>query len=131
MHPRCKGSQGSGHRLFLAATILAAKYMYDDTFDNTAWATVSSGLFDLEQVNHMERELLGFLDFSLFIQSQEWIQFYDLLHLSIQNQKTAVQQQYQYQRVQFNSETQVSFKKGWNSTYPPVVYNQEMKSNLV
>lgn len=80
MHPRCKGSRGSGHRLFLAATILAAKYMYDDTFDNTAWATVSSGLFDLEHVNHMERELLQFLDFKLFILSEEWCQFYEALH---------------------------------------------------
>lgn len=79
LHPRCKGSPGSGHRLMLAAIVLAAKYMYDDTFDNTAWATVSSGLFELEQVNHMEREMLSFLDFKLFIKTQEWYQFTDRL----------------------------------------------------
>jgi hypothetical protein len=84
----------------LAATILAAKYMYDDTFDNTAWATVSSGLFDLDQVNHMERELLGFLDFGLFIQPQDWLQFYENLHLSIQSRKNTTLNMYQIQKEQ-------------------------------
>lgn len=79
IHPRCKGSPGSGHRLFLAAIVLAAKYLYDDTFDNTAWATVSSGLFELEQVNHMEREMLSFLDFKLFIKAHEWYHFIEKL----------------------------------------------------
>ena len=57
--------------------------MYDDTFDNTAWATVSSGLFVLDQVNHMEREMLSFLDFKLFIKPSDWIQFTDKLILQI------------------------------------------------
>ena len=83
LHPRCKGSPGSGHRLMLAAIVLAAKYMYDDTFDNTAWATVSSGLFELEQVNHMEREMLSFLDFKLFIKTHEWYQFTDKLWMEM------------------------------------------------
>lgn len=83
LHPRCKGSPGSGHRLFLAAIVLAAKYLYDDTFDNTAWATVSSGLFELEQVNHMEREMLSFLDFKLFIKTQEWYQFTEKLAMEM------------------------------------------------
>jgi Cyclin, N-terminal domain len=82
-HPRCKGSAGSGYRLFLAAIILAAKYMYDDTFDNTAWATVSSGLFPLEEVNHMEREMLSFLDFQLFIKDSEWVNFSENLLLDM------------------------------------------------
>ena len=76
MHPNCKGSEGSGYRLLLSAIILAAKYLYDDTFDNTAWATVSSGLFHLKQVNHMEMELLYFLNFELYIPIQEWNAFY-------------------------------------------------------
>lgn len=89
-HPKCKGSSGSGHRLFLAAIILAAKYMYDDTFDNTAWATVSSGLFDLEQVNHMEREMLNFLEFKLFIRSFEWIQFNERLNACIRKEQQSI-----------------------------------------
>lgn len=89
LHPRCKGSPGSGHRLLLAAVVVAAKYMYDDTFDNTAWATVSSGLFELEQVNHMEREMLSFLDFKLFIKTQEWYQFVEKLWLDMNESLSA------------------------------------------
>jgi hypothetical protein len=59
--------------------------MYDDTFDNTSWATVSSGLFKLEQVNNMEREMLGFLDFQLFIHSEEWLEFYEALKNKIEH----------------------------------------------
>ena len=83
LHPKCKGSPGSGYKLFLAAIILAAKYMYDDTFDNTAWATVSSGLFPLMDVNHMEREMLSFLDFQLFITDSEWLAFNEILFLDM------------------------------------------------
>lgn len=62
MHPKCKGSTGSCFRLMMASLILASKYSYvenanflsqDDTYDNTAWATVSSGLFELNQINHV------------------------------------------------------------------------------
>nr|KAJ3421830.1 hypothetical protein HK105_002136 [Polyrhizophydium stewartii] len=79
MHPRCKGSPGSAHRLILSAIMLAAKFLYDDTFDNTAWATVSSGLFSLEQVNHMEMEMLYFLNFRLFVSQSEWQAFFATL----------------------------------------------------
>jgi hypothetical protein len=97
-HPRCKGSAGSGYRLFLAAIILAAKYMYDDTFDNTAWATVSSGLFPLEEVNHMEREMLSFLDFQLFIKESEWVNFNEnlLIDMTPTYKGTAKQSQQSY-----------------------------------
>lgn len=83
LHPRCKGSAGSAYRLLLASIMLAAKYLYDDTFDNTAWATVSSGMFTLEQVNHMEMEMLYFLNFGLFVTCHEWITFYDGLNMSM------------------------------------------------
>ncbi|KAH9276706.1 hypothetical protein BASA83_000839 [Batrachochytrium salamandrivorans] len=83
-HPRCKGSPGSAHRLILSAVILAAKYLYDDTFDNTAWATVSSGLFYLGQVNHMEMEMLQFLDFKLYVSSAYWQSFYATIDKDIE-----------------------------------------------
>lgn len=88
-HPRCKGSLGSGFRLLLSAIILAAKYLYDDTYDNSAWATVSSGMFKLEQVNQMEMEMLGFLEFQLFIKVSDWQYFYQQLghRISRSNQK--------------------------------------------
>ena len=84
-YPRCRGSSGSGYRLLLSAIILAAKYLYDDTFDNAAWATVSCGMFNLKQVNHMEMELLNFLSFSLFIKMEEWNLFCGYLEMHINN----------------------------------------------
>jgi hypothetical protein len=54
----------------------------DDTYDNTAWATVSSGLFQLQQINHvsdcltkMEIELLFFLNFELYIRVADYNEF--------------------------------------------------------
>ncbi|KAI9205852.1 uncharacterized protein BJ171DRAFT_422821, partial [Polychytrium aggregatum] len=66
-YPHCTGSFVSGHRLLLAALIAAAKYLTDDTFDNRAWASVSSGLFTFEDVNAMEVEFMGYMDYRLYI----------------------------------------------------------------
>lgn len=80
MQPRCKGSPGSGHCLFLVAIMIACKYLHDDTFDNSAWATVSCGLLTLEQINLMEKDVLGLLKFNLFIKHDEWHKFTQALH---------------------------------------------------
>lgn len=74
-HPHSVGSAGCGHRMFLSSLLLASKYLYDDTYDNTAWAQVSSGLFDVVQINHMERELLSYLNYELYIQPEDWHRF--------------------------------------------------------
>ncbi|KAJ1555316.1 hypothetical protein HK096_004280 [Nowakowskiella sp. JEL0078] len=72
IHPVCRGSRGSGHRLALAALIAASKYLYDDTFDNKAWSSVSSGLFGVAEVNQMEHEFLYFLKYELFVSEIQW-----------------------------------------------------------
>lgn len=77
LHPVCKGSYGSGHRLILASVITASKYLYDDTYDNRAWAQVSCGLFKIEEVNQMEAEFLRFLDYRLYIRENEWLGLLD------------------------------------------------------
>ncbi|EGF84129.1 hypothetical protein BATDEDRAFT_85420 [Batrachochytrium dendrobatidis JAM81] len=88
-HPKCKGSPGSAHRLILSAIMLAAKFLYDDTFDNTAWATVSSGIFSLEQVNHMEMEMLYFLDYNMYVSLEMWNAFYTRLETGMEQSKHA------------------------------------------
>ncbi|KAI8803600.1 hypothetical protein BJ742DRAFT_682926, partial [Cladochytrium replicatum] len=75
IHPFCRGSHGSGHRLVLAALIVASKYLYDDTFNNKAWSSVSSGLYSLEEVNQMEIELLFFLKYQLWVTESSWVAF--------------------------------------------------------
>ncbi|KXN69985.1 hypothetical protein CONCODRAFT_58789, partial [Conidiobolus coronatus NRRL 28638] len=73
-HPTCKGAHGSGHRLFLAALIVANKYLYDDAYHNHTWAEVSNGIFHLEEVNRMEFELIYFLNFGLTVTFKQWFE---------------------------------------------------------
>lgn len=82
-HPVCKGSPGSSHRLILAAIVIASKYLYDDTFDNKAWASVSSGYFKTTEVNKMECELLYYLDYSLYVGVKEWGEFTEELGMDL------------------------------------------------
>ncbi|KAI8813310.1 hypothetical protein BJ742DRAFT_865804, partial [Cladochytrium replicatum] len=79
IHPFCRGSHGSGHRIMLAALIVASKYLYDDTFNNKAWSSVSSGLYSLDEVNQMEIELLYFLKYQLWVTESSWIDFLESL----------------------------------------------------
>ncbi|PVU95242.1 hypothetical protein BB561_001953 [Smittium simulii] len=58
------GSQGqecTSHRIFLAALILAGKYLNDSSPKNKYWARYS-GIFSLKEVNLMEKQFLDFLD---------------------------------------------------------------------
>lgn len=71
-HPHARGSASSAHRLSLAALIIASKYLYDDTYDNKAWAKVTSGLFTVEEVTRMEMEFLGFLGWKVGVDRKEW-----------------------------------------------------------
>ncbi|ORX91450.1 hypothetical protein K493DRAFT_286823 [Basidiobolus meristosporus CBS 931.73] len=78
-HPGCKGTHGSGHRLLLAAIIVATKYLYDDAYYNKTWAMVSNGAFSIEEINQMEFELLYFLNFKLHINTEQWGDFVQLM----------------------------------------------------
>ncbi|KAF5320332.1 hypothetical protein D9611_011327 [Ephemerocybe angulata] len=62
-YPGVRGS--SGHRLFLAALIVADKFMNDESYDNAAWVDVARGYYPLRDIHQMEREMLGFLTWDL------------------------------------------------------------------
>ena len=49
--------------------------MYDDTYNNKSWASASDGMFDLDQVNQMEKEFLAFVDYRVFVSPMEWTRF--------------------------------------------------------
>ncbi|ORX89420.1 hypothetical protein K493DRAFT_233513, partial [Basidiobolus meristosporus CBS 931.73] len=55
-----RGMQCTCHRIFLAALIIASKYLNDASPKNTYWARYTS-LFSLAEVNLMERQLLELL----------------------------------------------------------------------
>lgn len=69
--PVAKGMKCTAHRIFLASLILAAKNLNDSSPKNKHWAryTVVKGYdnfgFSLTEVNLMEKQLLGLLDWDL------------------------------------------------------------------
>lgn len=58
------------HRVFLAALIVSAKYLNDSSPKNKHWAGYT-GLFEIAEINLMERQLLYFLDFDLRFDEKE------------------------------------------------------------
>ncbi|SCZ94815.1 BZ3500_MvSof-1268-A1-R1_Chr12-1g03676 [Microbotryum saponariae] len=70
---RSCGSPSTRHRVFVAALIVAAKYLNDSSPYNKHWVRYA-GHFRLEEVNLMERQLLCLLDFDLRIGEPELIE---------------------------------------------------------
>ncbi|KAJ3989738.1 hypothetical protein F5890DRAFT_1549294 [Lentinula detonsa] len=66
--PSAKGS--SGHRLFVSAFMIASKVMCDDTYSNKSWSVVAQGMFAVREVNQMEREMCGYLDWELTVEGE-------------------------------------------------------------
>jgi G1/S-specific cyclin PLC1 len=52
------------HRVFLATLIVAAKYLNDSSPKNMHWATYAA-IFDVNEINLMEKQLLYLLDYDL------------------------------------------------------------------
>ena len=62
------GARGStGHRLVVTALILSWKAISDDTYSNRTWAKLSKGLFNLRNINRMERDMCVYLGWRLHI----------------------------------------------------------------
>jgi hypothetical protein len=71
--PAARGS--SGHRLFISAFMIASKVVCDDTYSNKSWAVVGQGMFQLKEINQMEREMCGYLEWQLnvdYVQLEEF-----------------------------------------------------------
>ena len=61
--PSARGS--SGHRLFISAFMISSKVMCDDTYSNKSWSVVAQGMFNLREINQMEREMCNYLEWEL------------------------------------------------------------------
>ncbi|KAF8484103.1 hypothetical protein JB92DRAFT_1629761 [Gautieria morchelliformis] len=71
--PAARGS--SGHRLFISAFMIASKVVCDDTYSNKSWTVVGQGMFSLREINQMEREMCGYLDWILNIPPKDLVEF--------------------------------------------------------
>lgn len=71
--PAARGS--SGHRLFISAFMIASKVICDDTYSNQSWCIVGQKMFALKEINQMEREMCGYLDWNLNVSGEEVAEF--------------------------------------------------------
>lgn len=78
LQPMARGLRCTTHRIFLAALILAAKYLNDSSPKNKHWASYSNMATDLysfgfsrTEVNLMEKQLLYLLDWDLRIREED------------------------------------------------------------
>ncbi|KAL0954391.1 hypothetical protein HGRIS_003375 [Hohenbuehelia grisea] len=55
----------SGHRLFISALMIASKVICEDSYTNKSWCIVAQGMFNLAEINKMEREMCRYLDWDL------------------------------------------------------------------
>ena len=64
----CYPSYGvNRHRIFISAFIISSKFMCDDKHSNKTWSKVTLPVFDLSEINQMEREICNYLDWNLTI----------------------------------------------------------------
>jgi len=45
--------------------MLASKVICDDTYSNKSWSIVAQGMFQLREINQMEREMCQYLEWEL------------------------------------------------------------------
>lgn len=71
--PAARGS--SGHRLFISAFMIASKVICDDTYSNQSWCIVGQKMFQLKEINQMEREMCSYLEWNLNVSGEEVAEF--------------------------------------------------------
>ena len=49
----------------ISTYMIASKVMCDDTYSNKSWGIVAQGMFTLCEINQMEREMCGYLEWEL------------------------------------------------------------------
>lgn len=61
----------AGHNLFITAFMLASKVLNDDTYSNISWTVAAQNMFALRNLNAMERDMCGFLDWDMHVGAAE------------------------------------------------------------
>ncbi|KIJ45217.1 hypothetical protein M422DRAFT_251401 [Sphaerobolus stellatus SS14] len=71
------GQAGSEFRVAVVALMLANKFVDDNTYTNKTWSDVSG--IDLEEINRMEREFLRGVDYRLYVNTETYRAWVNLL----------------------------------------------------
>lgn len=67
--PRHPGSYG--HRLFVVALMAASKLIDDEPYSNESWAAETGDLFNVHELNSMERDIYMMLDHKLHMEFEK------------------------------------------------------------
>jgi hypothetical protein len=51
--------------------MIASKVICDDTYSNKSWCVVGQGMFTLREINQMEREMCGYLEWCLNVKPED------------------------------------------------------------
>ncbi|KAI9144981.1 hypothetical protein BKA69DRAFT_1025118, partial [Paraphysoderma sedebokerense] len=81
-----------GRRMFLAALILASKYLQDKNYSNKAWSKISG--LPAAEISLNERTFLRIIDYTLFVNPTVFAKWTSALLAHINNiQSTKISQQ--------------------------------------
>lgn len=68
--PAAQGS--SGHCLFISASMITIKVIYDDIYSNKSWCIVGGqNLYTLKEVGQIERKICLYLEWTLHVKAAE------------------------------------------------------------
>jgi hypothetical protein len=67
--------------MFVAAIIVADKYLYDATFTNKEWVSFASFRFTLSQLNRLERLFLNSISYKVYITKEDYLEFIEYLDM--------------------------------------------------
>jgi hypothetical protein len=80
-----------GRRMFLAALMLASKYLNDKNYKNKTWAAIAC--LDVKEINAAEMIFLKLIDYQLHVNKPLYDNWISVLHDHIQKKKVYLQQQ--------------------------------------
>ena len=86
MNPHLAISPYNMHRIFVTAMLVSTKYHEDKYFNNAYWAKIAG--VSLYEMNRLELKVLFLLDFNLFVSSEEYAQFRDLIRKDVVSAKS-------------------------------------------
>lgn len=117
----CKGLPSTRHRILLSCLILAIKFNNDFSLKNHDWLKLTNNLFNLKDINLMERQLLYLLNWNLFIHDLELFNtfskfVYPIKEKLINNYR--MKQYLAYQQKAHNSPVRASTPQSTSPTTP-------------
>ncbi|KAL0251704.1 hypothetical protein GEMRC1_000916 [Eukaryota sp. GEM-RC1] len=74
-YPHLRFTEVNVRRSYLAAFILASKFLQDQSYNNSSWAIIGFSHYSTDLINSMERELLSLLDWNLSVSTESLQQF--------------------------------------------------------